>query len=114
MSSEKWTPEPWAVEASAQYVKGRVCRLVSSVWKAIDPSMAGANDCFCGEGGFWQGKTYDGSHRFGYRNDGEAILWIESAAHALSGIPDPAAWVAKAIAASLILRAALSPTENKG
>ncbi len=55
----------------------RLCELQDKAHGHIgDDSSA---DCFCGDGGFWGARGYDGSFQGGYRNDGEAIQFIEAA-----------------------------------
>ena len=38
-----------------------------------------AADCFCKQSGFWGGDDYGGLFAEGYRNDGEALEFIEQA-----------------------------------
>ncbi|KKM00040.1 hypothetical protein LCGC14_1808410 [marine sediment metagenome] len=54
----------------------RMCLLQAKVAPRLFDSPS---DCFCGEGGFWESAEYDGSHEGGYRNDFEAIEFIEKA-----------------------------------
>jgi hypothetical protein len=54
----------------------RFCELHADVWRAVcDPCRPA--DCFCGNGGFWASREYDSDKD--YRNDGEALEFIENA-----------------------------------
>jgi len=52
----------------------RFCKLSSEVWNALIEPLH-SNDCFCGKGGFWGGKSYSDAD---FRNEGHALEWIES------------------------------------
>lgn len=65
---------------SAKDVIERFCKLQAEVYQAL--SNAGSADCFCGGGGYWGAKGYDGTFEGGYRNDGEALAFIERATRA--------------------------------
>lgn len=95
MSEQTWTPEPWPDHATVEYVQNRVCLLLSKVWNRIDPNARTAHDCMCKQGGLWKSPSY-AANPANFRNDGKALMWLESAAKALSGIPDPAEFVARA------------------
>lgn len=56
----------------------RLCKLQSEVQERVI-GYGHSADCFCGKGGFWGCDGYDGSFEGGYRNDGKAIEFIESA-----------------------------------
>lgn len=89
----EYTKEPWPDGASASYVKERLCKLMA--W-AVQHSggFQFASDCFCGQGGYWWSDQYGGTFEDGYRNEGKAVMWIESAAHACAGMSDPEARIA--------------------
>lgn len=53
----------------------RLCQLQAEVHAKIGYDSSA--DCFCGGGGFWGTPDYDGSFANGYRNDGDAINFIE-------------------------------------
>lgn len=56
-----------------QEVVERYCLLASDVWAAtIEPIHP--NDCFCQSGGFWGTGSYGEAD---YRNDGQALEFIE-------------------------------------
>lgn len=55
----------------------RLCKLQGVVTEHIGYEYAA--DCFCGGGGFWGAKDYDGTFKNGYRNDGAALEYIEKA-----------------------------------
>ena len=61
----------------ARDVIKRLCELQSKVASAH--GYAAAADCFCGCGGLWGMHGYDGTFAGGYRNDGEALAFIEAA-----------------------------------
>ncbi|HVT36320.1 MAG TPA: hypothetical protein VHE37_12075 [Nevskiaceae bacterium] len=85
------TPEPWPDSASADYARQRLCQLQEFAHQQV--GMQHSCDCCCGHGGFWRDKNsrYGGTFAEGYRNDGAAIQWLEIAARACAGMPDPAA-----------------------
>ncbi len=56
----------------------RLCKLQADVWQALDPEGSGAADCLCMTSGFWYLDSYRNNPR-NYRNDGEALDFIESA-----------------------------------
>lgn len=60
-----------------QEVLARLCRLQHEVWGVISDGQDAA-DCFCKEGGFWQGEgTW--YKEDDYRNDCVALDFIENA-----------------------------------
>lgn len=62
---------------NADDVAKRFCSLMGSVQEALGWSKAA--DCFCGRGGFWGTPRYGGTYDEGYRNEGEALEFIERA-----------------------------------
>jgi hypothetical protein len=62
---------------NANEVIERLCKLQEEVQNHINDD--GAADCFCRKGGFWHVKGYGGTHEEGYRNDGDALEFIENA-----------------------------------
>lgn len=63
---------------NAQEVIERLCKLQGEVWNQISTGLDSA-DCFCRNGGFWGSETYGGTFEQGYRNDGDALEFIEEA-----------------------------------
>jgi hypothetical protein len=53
----------------------RLCKLVAVVWKQIDPESRSASDCFCHNAR----PHISGLFPIEYRNEGEAIEFIERA-----------------------------------
>jgi hypothetical protein len=64
------------VSIDAKEAIGRLCALVGEVYAARTTDAA-ASDCFCGTHGLWGVEGYDGTHAGGYRNDGEAVAFVE-------------------------------------
>lgn len=62
---------------NASDVIERLCLLQTAVAEHI--GFEHSADCFCGKGGFWGADRYDGTQMGGYRNDGKALEFIESA-----------------------------------
>jgi len=62
---------------SAKEAIERLCLLQGRVHSHLDNNSAA--DCFCGGNGFWGSDDYDGTVQGGYRNDEEAIRFIEEA-----------------------------------
>lgn len=61
----------------AKEVIGRLCKLQSEVQETIGFDCSA--DCFCKESGFWKCDGYGGTFEDGYRNDGKALEFIETA-----------------------------------
>lgn len=61
----------------AQEAIERLCKLQSEVQSKL--GFDHAADCFCRRSGFWNIEGYGGTFEDGYRNDGEAIDFIEAA-----------------------------------
>ncbi len=62
----------------AQQVIERLCELQEEVHSEMQMDETAA-DCFCKKGGFWHVKNYGGTADEGYRNEGEALDFIEAA-----------------------------------
>lgn len=71
---DEWYASDWL---ESQDVIRRLCKLQGEVMRGLDLSSAG--DCFCGEDGYWGVGKYDGTFEGGYRNEGEALEFIERA-----------------------------------
>lgn len=56
----------------------RLCKLQGEVYRMVLDNE-GSADCFCGKSGFWKCEGYSGTFNSGYRNDGEALEFIENA-----------------------------------
>jgi hypothetical protein len=63
---------------NAKEAISRLCALQERVAEAV-VGHESSHDCFCGQGGFWGSKGYDGTFEGGYRNDGACIAFIEQA-----------------------------------
>lgn len=53
----------------------RLCMLQGQVAEVLGHDNP--NDCFCGAGGFWQGRAWPHQQPDGWRSSGEAIEFIE-------------------------------------
>lgn len=62
---------------TAQDAIRRLCELQAEVARTLDPQAKYAADCFCGEDGFRHSR-----HSLSYRNDWQAIAFIEGATRA--------------------------------
>jgi hypothetical protein len=69
--------ESQEVIMEAKEVIERFCKLQSEVQDVL--GWDNAADCFCGKGGLWGMDSYGGAFESGYRNDGEALEFIEDA-----------------------------------
>lgn len=74
----------------ARDVIERLCKLQFEVFRATATNLRESADCFCGRGGFWDVRDYDGTVEHGYRNDGLALKFIEDAVREkIANLPKP-------------------------